>query len=72
MPEMDGMQLAETIRRSEHGKHLPLIMLASTSDRFLREEADRFSFSAYVSKPVKKSHLYNIVLRALRRTSRRF
>ncbi len=69
MPEMDGMQLAEAIRRSEHGKHLPLIMLASTSDRFLREEANRFSFSAYVSKPVKKSHLYNIVLRALRRTS---
>ncbi len=65
MPDMDGMQLAETIRRREHGKHMPLIMLTSTSDRFLREEADRLGFSAYVSKPVRKSHLYDILLRAL-------
>ena len=67
MPDMDGMQLAETIRRREHGKHLPLIMLTSTSDRFLREEADRLDFSAYVSKPIRKSHLYDILLRALQR-----
>ena len=67
MPDMDGMQLAEMIRRREHGKHMPLIMLTSTSDRFLREEADRLGFSAYVSKPVRKSHLYDIVLRALQR-----
>ena len=67
MPDMDGMQLAEMIRRREHGKHMPLIMLTSTSDRFLREEADRLDFSAYVSKPIRKSHLYDILLRALQR-----
>ena len=67
MPDMDGMQLADSIRRREHGKHMPLIMLTSTSDRFLREEADRLNFSAYVSKPIRKSHLYDILLRALQR-----
>jgi signal transduction histidine kinase/DNA-binding response OmpR family regulator len=67
MPDMDGMQLADVIRRREHGKHMPLIMLTSTSDRFLREEADRLEFSAYVTKPVRKSHLYDILLRALYR-----
>jgi CheY-like chemotaxis protein len=66
---MDGMQLAEAIRGREHGKHLPLIVLTSTSDRFLQAEADRLNFSAYVSKPVKKSHLYEILLRALQRTA---
>ena len=68
MPDMDGMQLADVIRRREYGKHMPLVMLTSTSDHFLRAEADRLNFSAYVSKPVRKSHLYDIVLRALQRT----
>ena len=71
MPDMDGMQLADVIRRREYGKHMPLVMLTSTSDRFLRAEADRLNFSAYVSKPVRKSHLYDIVLRALQRTPTR-
>jgi signal transduction histidine kinase/DNA-binding response OmpR family regulator len=66
MPNMDGMQLAGALRDAATTQALPLIMLTSASDHFLREDAARLNLAAYVSKPVKKSHLHEILLRALR------
>jgi signal transduction histidine kinase/DNA-binding response OmpR family regulator len=65
MPQMDGLQLAEALREREQTARLPLVMLTSASDRFLREDAARLGLAAYVNKPVKKTHLHQILLQAL-------
>ncbi len=66
MPEMDGLTLATEIRRHESDKPLlrsplPLVMLSSLSQRETSIE-DQDLFAAYLTKPIKASQLYNVVV----------
>jgi two-component system sensor histidine kinase/response regulator len=66
MPEMDGVQLGEAIRRDKGLRRTPLILLTSIiSDVRVRARIERVGFVAALTKPVKPSHLLNAVLRAL-------
>ena len=59
MPEMDGVALANEIRRRRNAAQLPLVMLTSLG----RKEVDPAeSFSAFLTKPVKQSSLYNALV----------
>jgi signal transduction histidine kinase/CheY-like chemotaxis protein len=60
MPEMDGVTLSNEIRKL--GKPLPLIMLTSLG---WRDPGDTANFSAFLTKPVKQSSLYNAIITAL-------
>jgi signal transduction histidine kinase/CheY-like chemotaxis protein len=60
MPEMDGAQLSNEIRKVN--RSLPLIMLTSLG---WRDSGDAFHFSAFLTKPVKQSSLYNAIVSAL-------
>ena len=64
MPGMDGLMLARQIRRSHEA--LPLMMLSSgSSRRELTNSDEQDLFAAYLSKPVKPSHLYDAVATVL-------
>ncbi|MEM7533402.1 MAG: response regulator [Chloroflexota bacterium] len=65
MPEMDGLMLAEAIRQRKTLQDLPLLMLTSLGDADLRQQLDQFNFAAYLTKPVKLSHLYDTLLRVV-------
>ena len=57
MPGMDGLTLAEEIRRIHDASALPLTMLTSFG---YRDQDPRFrEFAAFLTKPVKASALYN-------------
>jgi CheY-like chemotaxis protein len=60
MPEMNGVSLSKEIR--QNGISLPLIMLTSLG---WRDPGDTANFSAFLTKPVKQSSLYNAVVGAL-------
>ncbi len=64
MPEMDGVQLAQEIRKleSERLNPTPLIMLTSLG---WRDAADQRLFAVFLTKPVKQSNLYNAIVDAL-------
>lgn len=59
MPVMDGMTLAKEIRKEYTPEKLPLVMLTSLGRQQL-SEADLFS--AYLTKPVKTSHLFECLI----------
>ena len=59
MPVMDGMTLAIEIRKEFTPEKLPLVMLTSLGRQQL-SEADLFS--AYLTKPVKTSHLFECLI----------
>jgi signal transduction histidine kinase/DNA-binding response OmpR family regulator len=64
MPEMDGLSLAVEIHKRAQGKtKFPLVMLTSLG----RQESDpRMSeFAAALTKPVKASQLYNLLIEVL-------
>jgi CheY-like chemotaxis protein len=65
MPELDGLGLAKGIREIEAAQGLaatPLIMLTSLG---VRELDDLSNFVAFLTKPVKQSHLYEALVSAL-------
>ncbi|GAC1342280.1 MAG: hypothetical protein NVSMB27_00960 [Ktedonobacteraceae bacterium] len=60
MPDMDGLMLAEQIRRSRNAQALPLIMLTSLGRRDI--ETHDVQFAAFLHKPIKPSQLYNALV----------
>jgi PAS domain S-box-containing protein len=60
MPEMDGMTLAEEIRRQRDGQAVPLVMLTSIGHRDTAKRS--VEFAAFLTKPIKQSHLYNVLI----------
>jgi PAS domain S-box-containing protein len=61
MPEMDGITLAQEIRKKSHCQNIPLLILTSLTKAETRKECDdsNLNISAYLTKPVKQSQLYN-------------
>src|SRR5947209_8424206 len=60
MPDMDGLMLAERVRRLESWRNLPLIMLTSLGQRDF--DMRDVQFAAFLHKPIKASQLYNVLL----------
>jgi CheY-like chemotaxis protein/nitrogen-specific signal transduction histidine kinase len=66
MPEMDGNALAVAIHRTEAGAALPLVMLTSLGRR--REDGEAAAdFAAFLTKPIRPSHLYDALMTILAR-----
>jgi signal transduction histidine kinase/CheY-like chemotaxis protein len=64
MPGMDGIMLAQTIRKNKSGIRLPLILLTSIGyDPRDREMKDLFD--QYVNKPIRHSQLSEILKKVL-------
>ncbi|MCI0698949.1 response regulator [candidate division KSB1 bacterium] len=63
MPEMDGLTLATEIRRIRDASRLPLIVLTSLGNRDDRsEEAKAVEFAAFLTKPIKPSQLFDVLV----------
>ncbi len=64
MPTMDGLTLSAQIRKQPGYQNLPLIMLTSI-DKPASDCAKVINFAAFLTKPIKQSHLYHVLLQAL-------
>jgi CheY-like chemotaxis protein/nitrogen-specific signal transduction histidine kinase/HPt (histidine-containing phosphotransfer) domain-containing protein len=61
MPEMDGFELAERIRATDYLAGLPVVMLTSDGRIHHQGLANAYDFAAYLTKPVKKGDLLNVL-----------
>ncbi|MGB3511337.1 MAG: CHASE domain-containing protein [Microcoleaceae cyanobacterium] len=62
MPEMDGLQLAEEIRKLSHCQDLSLILLSSSGIPSKSDLLARINFAAILQKPIKQSQFYQVLL----------
>ena len=69
MPELDGFQVVEAIRKREQttGDHLPVIALTARSKREDREKCLRTGMDDYLTKPFKAADLWAAIDRVVRR-----
>jgi signal transduction histidine kinase/CheY-like chemotaxis protein len=66
MPDMDGAELAETIKAVPGYANLPLILFGSHDDSLLYKSTDRQNlFKAIINKPIKPSTLFNAINKIL-------
>lgn len=61
MPEMDGVTLAQEIRKYRSEEALPLVMCTSISRRMA--ETDMVNWAAFMTKPVKQSQMFEVMAR---------
>ncbi len=61
MPEMDGLKLAQEIRKIPEYKKLPLVMLSSLSISRSEIEAAQVDFAATLNKPIKQFQLQDVL-----------
>ncbi|HVF24771.1 MAG TPA: GAF domain-containing protein [Anaerolineales bacterium] len=57
MPDMDGIMLTRAVRKLRDEVSLPIILLTSLGRKEIG--ADDLNFAAYLTKPLKPSHLYD-------------
>jgi CheY-like chemotaxis protein len=62
MPGMDGLELARTIKADAALATLPLVMLTSITQRGHEELVQRAGIAAYLTKPVRQSHLFDCLI----------
>ncbi len=65
MPEMNGLELAKTIKADPRLQGTTLIMLTSMCQRLEPEELRAAGISAWLVKPVKQSQLYDALVTVL-------
>jgi response regulator RpfG family c-di-GMP phosphodiesterase len=67
MPELDGFQVAQTIRANQRnaGGHLPVIALTASSRHEERERCFAAGIDDFLSKPIRTAELWAAIDRAL-------
>ena len=63
MPEMDGLTLADEIRRRPQAESLPLLMLTSLGER--PHDPRMAHFAGFLHKPVRAAQFYNALVESL-------
>lgn len=61
MPEMYGIELTRMIRADPDVATLPVVLLSSSGVRGSAAAASEAGVSAYLTKPVHQSHLYDVI-----------
>jgi CheY-like chemotaxis protein len=65
MPGMDGLELAQAIKADPCLAPIRLVLLSSVSQRGQGSAVQQAGMAAYLTKPVRQSHLYNCLLTVL-------
>ncbi|MFH0988775.1 MAG: PAS domain S-box protein [bacterium] len=65
MPAMDGIQLARAIRNLRAPESLPIVLFTSMGPGSRARDVDKDLFVAQISKPLKQSQLFNIIVETL-------
>jgi len=65
MPEMDGIDLATTLKQIEKTKNIPLVLFTSITGQKEAKLAFEKGFSGYLTKPYKRNDLIKILIENL-------
>jgi CheY-like chemotaxis protein len=65
MPGMDGGQLARYLRNLKPAHEMPIIMLSSVGKHEVSDILKSGILTAYLTKPIKQSQLYNAIIETL-------
>jgi two-component system, chemotaxis family, CheB/CheR fusion protein len=65
MPEMNGYELAESLRNRDDYSHTPLIAVTGYTEYDDRGRSLRAGFNAHLTKPINPSQLLEIISKLL-------
>ena len=65
MPNMDGFEFVENIRKNAQFGQIPVLMLSSSAQQGEHERCRKLGISAHLAKPIQPSELLDAILSAL-------
>lgn len=66
MPKMSGIEALRNIRRSEHYKHIPFVMVTAVAEARQVKQAIEAGISDYIVKPIKPDTFVDKIIKILR------
>ncbi|RPI73591.1 MAG: response regulator, partial [Desulfobacteraceae bacterium] len=67
MPGMDGLELGKAIKSNPGSKNILMVMLTSRGLRGDAAQAKEIGFAAYLTKPIRRSELFDCLINVLSR-----
>mgnify|MGYP001423590768 FL=1 len=67
MPEMDGMALAQSVRKKKELNNIEILFLTTECSKDMKTEAKRIGVCAWIPKPAKPALLLNVLERVVTR-----
>ena len=67
MPEMDGMALAQSVRKKKELNKIEILFLTTECSKALKTEAKRIGVCAWIPKPAKPALLLSVLERVVKR-----
>ena len=61
MPEMDGVTMLETVRKSGPRKTIPIIMVTTVSQEEMKQKGKEMGATAWLLKPFKHEELIAVI-----------
>lgn len=58
MPDMDGFQVCDALRKDERTREIPVILLTAKDDMETRVVGMRLGVSEFLTKPINKTELF--------------
>lgn len=68
MPEMNGISLLSKLRRIEHYRYTPILMITTETAEYRKNKARQFGATGWIAKPVTEERVINAVNKVLSRT----
>jgi len=65
MPNMDGFEFVENMRKNDRFGQIPVLILSSSAHQGEHERCRKLGISAYLAKPIQPSELLDAILSAL-------
>ena len=61
LPKIDGLEVLKTIRNDEHGRHIPIVMLTTSSEENDIIRSYNNGANSYIQKPVDFKEFIDVV-----------
>ncbi len=65
MEGMNGLELGKEIRKLRPGDRLPMVLLTPLGEKVETDGSEQQTFSAYISKPIRRSQLFDTIANIL-------
>jgi len=65
MPQMNGLQLVEKIKRSSRYQKMPVFILSTETQKELKEKAAKLGVTAWIKKPFEIIKLVKLIERVI-------
>jgi CheY-like chemotaxis protein len=70
MPELNGFELIEEIRRLPKGEKIPCFLISSKADTVIRQKVDAIGADGFIKKPFEFESLMGIIKDLLKESKR--